>query len=77
MISPLPAMFTCHLISPIEPTDFTTLVRSAIFPPISLPVFSAILLSIGPSIFPAILLPYIARMPHTSIISTAPATVST
>jgi hypothetical protein len=77
MISPLPAMFTSHLIGSIEPPDFTALVRPAIFPPIGLPVFAAILLSIGPSIFPAIVLPHIARLPHTNIISTASATVPT
>ena len=65
MISPLPAMFTGHLISPIESTDFIPLIRPAIFPPIGLPVFAAIFL------------PYIACMPHTSIISTTSATVPT
>ena len=46
MISPLSAMFTGHLICPIEPPDFTALVRPAIFPPIGLPVLTPILSAI-------------------------------
>ena len=62
-------MFTSYLISPIEPTDFTTVIRPAISPPIGLSVF--------PAILAAIFLPYIAHLSHASIISTTPATVPT
>ena len=65
-------MLTRYLVSPIEPPKFTTRIGSAVLP--------AILTSIGPSVFPTILaaifLPYIARLRHTNIISTASATVS-
>jgi hypothetical protein len=72
-------MLTGHLIGSIESSEFTARIRLAIFPPIGLPVFAAILLSIDPSVLPSILaaifLPYVANLPHTSIISTASAAV--
>jgi hypothetical protein len=55
MISPLPAMFTGHVVGSIKPSGFTVSIRPAVFPPIGLPVLAPIFSPVHLSVFAAIL----------------------